>query len=427
MDICKTLAVAVGLCAVAPLATAAEPEVDAQLAEMRDLVQSLRDHVEAQDRVIEEQGRRMEEAGLDDRAGFSALSSFLTSTEFYGWVSATYQNDLHFNDNNDGMIPPAIVPFGGTKPNSFGLNQLWFGMDKPPTEDSRSGFHVDLSYGLISPFNGGTTDTLEIWAAYASYLVPILNGVQIDAGELWTLLGGEVVQTLDNFNITRGNVWALQPVNHVGVIASTNITESLGFAIGAVNDPFSDANVDTDNSKAVTGQISYSGESWYAGVSGIFGSQVGVLGFDNSKDGYGMIDVLLTWDPTESLSLWLNYDYNWFEDTPGAFGFAGEGDDSYVNAIAVAGRLGLTDRMGVATRFEYLDFGLDDISNEDIFSITGTLDYALTDHLTGRAEVRYDDASFATFGNGGAPYAVRENGNVEDDIVLAILEMVYTF
>ena len=68
-----------------------------------------------------------------------------------------------------------------------------------------------------------------------------------------------MVQTLDYFNITRGNVWGLQPVSHVGVIASTDLSE-------------------------------------------IHGSQVGTMGTDDSKDKYGMIDVVLTWAPAETLA-----------------------------------------------------------------------------------------------------------------------------
>ena len=69
----------------------------------------------------------------------------------------------------------------------------------------------------------------------------------------------------------------------------------------------------------------------------------------------------------------------------------------------------------------------DDIDNEDVYTLTGTVDYALTDHLTGRMELRYDNASFSSFGPGGAPFAVRDNGAVKDDIVLGVIEMVYTF
>jgi len=401
-------------------AHATDTDLQAELKEMRETIRALQDEIQAQDRRIEDQNSVLQGAGLaEQNQSMSALSSFLETTDFYGWVSATYNHDLTFESGNDGALPGGATPFGGTKPNTFGLNQLWFGMDKAPTEESRGGFHVDIAYGAIAPFSGGSTDTVEIYSAYASYLAPIGNGIQIDAGELWTLIGAEVVDTLGNFNITRGTVWSLQPVNHVGAIASTELADGFSVALGAVNDPFSDANFDSDNNKGVTGQIAFSGDSFYAGVSGIYGSQFdGPTG--NEGDKYGLIDVLLTADPTDNVSLWANYNFNWFKDTPGAYGFAGEGDDSLAHAVALAGRVGITDRTGVALRWEGIFFDPDGIDNEEIYTLTGTVDHKLTDNLTARAEVRWDTSTFDGL-------AVDQDGSNEDDSVLGIIELVYAF
>jgi len=420
---CWGLAAAAALLVSGAPTTAAADDVAREIEELRATVRALQDTVAAQDLRIEQQDEKLADAGLEGRSDrLSGLSDFLETTEFYGWVSGTYNHDLTFESDNDGALNGFTVPFGGTKPNTFSLNQLWFGMDKAPTEESRGGYHVDISYGAISPFNAGSTDTVEIWAAYASYLAPIGNGVQIDMGELWTLIGAEVVDSLGNFNITRGLVWGLQPVNHVGIIASTEVGEGASVALGLVNDPFSDANFDTDNDKAVTGQITYEGAGFYAGLSGIFGSQVegpaGTPGFEGDK--YGLIDVLLTADPSDRLSMWLNYNYNWFEDTPGAFGFAGEGPDSDVHGIAVAARLAVTERMGLALRGEGLFFGLDDVSDEEQFSLTGTLDYQLTEKLTTRGEIRWDTANFDGL-------TIDQDGVARDDQLLGVVELVYSF
>ncbi|MGH0034237.1 MAG: outer membrane beta-barrel protein [Myxococcota bacterium] len=385
------------------------------------MVQALQDKVQAQERKIEEQNGVLHEAGLaEENSGLSALSSFLETTDFYGSVAASYTQDLTFQGDNDGSIRGA---FPNDTYNTFSLDQLWFGMDKAPTEESRGGFHADIAYGT-NTFQSGAPSDLQLWSAYASYLAPVGNGIQIDAGDLWTLIGAEVVDTTGNFNITRGAQWGLQPVSHVGVIASTEVVDGVGFAIGAVNDPFSDNNKNVDTNKAVTGQINYSGDSFYIGVSGIYGSQNGM----GEGDKYGMIDVLLTADPSENFSMWFNYDYNWYEDTPGAF-FGGKntGNDSSAHAFGAAGRLAITDDTGFAVRGELILYDLDNTvqwaggrSDDPMqWSVTGTLDHALTDNVTARLEGRYDGSDERIFKN--------QNGNKKVHQAIAIAQLIYSF
>jgi len=393
-----------GLLLASPLVFS-QDMVERELSEMRDMVMDLQDKVDSQ------------QAKLDAYAARSQAEQepALSSTTLFGWVSATYIQDLFNPREDDGEVVGAF-PYGGTTPNTFSLNQFWLGLDKAPTEASRGGFHVDMAYGAAG---GGGTDDLEIYSAYASYLIPVGNGIQFDIGELWTLLGGEVVQTADNFNITRGLVWGLQPVNHVGAIASTELEGGIGVALGVVNDPFSDAQFDSDNDKAVTGQVSWSNDMLYAGVSGIYGSQSGARS-DNGEDKYGMLDLLVSADPMDNMSVWLNYDYNWYKDTPGAFGRPG-GPDPSAHAIAVAGRYAVLPSTGMALRGEYIAFDHDGgADNEEAYSITGTIDHSLTNNLLARAELRYDSQSLDNQFSDG-------EGGSRDDQLLGIMEMVYSF
>jgi len=98
-------------------------------------------------------------------------------------------------------------------------------------------------------------------------------------------------------------------------------------------------------------------------------------------------------------------------------------------------RYAVTERMGVSGRFEYVkddsgfagwlnpDGGLNP-SNSSIYSLTGTVDYALTSNLMVRGEVRYDnitkdfgDDEF--FGKGG--------DSLKPDQATAGVELVYEF
>ena len=79
----------VGVAMVATAASAADYQDD--MREMREMVLKLQDQVQAQQHQIDDQQVVMQEAGLEDERGSkSALSSFLESTDFNGWVAASY-------------------------------------------------------------------------------------------------------------------------------------------------------------------------------------------------------------------------------------------------------------------------------------------------------------------------------------------------
>lgn len=386
-------------------------DLETELRLMRETMRALQDRVESQERQIEAQNQALEDAGIgDEDTAMSAISSFLEDTDFYGSVSATYTQDLKFIGENKGEISQA---FPQDSYNTFALNQLWFGMDRAPTEDSRGGFHIDIAYGKNA---NGTTDDPEVWAAYVSYLAPIGNGIQIDAGELWTLIGAEVVDTTENYNITRGLVWNLQPVSHVGVIAGTQLTDEISFAIGAVNEPLGDTNADLDNGKTVTWHLGWANDSYSVSTNGIWGSQSD----GDESDKYGNIELLVTADPTDSFSAWFDYNYVFYDDTPNAFGFGAE-EDSSVHAFALAGRYAFTEKTGFAVRGEFLAYDLDDRSDEQQWSLTGTFDHMLTDSLMARLEARYDSASEDIFQN------QNDESPRSKSQAIAIAELVYAF
>ncbi len=400
--------------------------VSDELAEMRVLVEQLKGQVDAQSEQIEHQGEVIREARLeqvqrsDSPFGASGIAAFLQRLELEGWVAGSYfwnfndPGSSHIVGGNSG-ISGNIYPFHSNY-NSFQVDQVWFGLEHPVDEENRAGFRFDLVYGTTACTLGASPgercklsddDFFEVFGdntsqyyvnqAYVQYLAPITsNGIHIKAGKFGTLIGAEVAQTTANFNITRGNVYnLLQPIDHVGVLASTNIGES-GFsaAFGVVND-IGTGDPDFNDAKSITAQVAWAGETVSVANTLVWGPQyVGMN--DNSA---GIYDVLVNWDPTENLSTWLNFDYAW--------GRTSVGHEQDAWGLATAARYAVTERMGIAGRFEYVaddDFALgwvDDPTDPDadvfrdasIYSLTGTVDYALTSNLMVRAEVRYDDIS----------------------------------
>jgi hypothetical protein len=321
------------------------------------------------------------------------LSAFLESLEIGGWVSASYWYNVN-DPSNDRLIGANVGTVGQSHPfspdaNQFSFDQLWFTLERPIDEENRAGFFAEIAYGKTAGLlpNGNTPaggpaggNNLYLNSAYVQYLTDW--GITVKAGKFGTLIGAEVAQAPANFNISRGLVYnLLQPIDHVGIMASGDLpAEGWDWAFAVVNDVFATQPTLTDG-KAVMGHIGYSEETWSANLNGIWGTDTP----GNEDDKFAIIDVLLTWDPNEQLSMWLNADYTIDDNdggsNPGAYG------------IAVAGRYAWSERLGTALRLEYVaddraSFGFPD--EADIWSITATIDYALTQHLILKGEIRHD-------------------------------------
>ncbi len=447
----KTWLAATAGCVLVPsvaLATEVEDQLRAmneRLNSLEDKLQATSDELDAAQRTVEAQKQVMEDAGLgDEDSGLSALSTFLESTDFSGWVNSSYTYNFQ-NTANDGIIGQNNGIAFHNDSNAFKMNQAWFVMDKAPTEEGRGGFHIDLLFGSDADTLNGEeidrdnilgNDGVEIFTAYASYLAPVGPGLQIDMGEMGTLIGAEVVQAPYNFNITRGQVWNIQPITHTGVIGSMDFDNGIGLALGVVNDGFSDASFDTDNNKTITGQLSYADEYFTAAVSMIWGSPLSdpngrLVNDEDAKT--GLLDVLLTTEPSDNLQLWLNFDFGWKRDDfiQRPSGRKRNLPNSEVYALAVAGRLAVLDSTGIALRGEflkeddgYLMLGSGD-GDSELYTFTATVDHALTDNLVARLEGRFD---WADIDNGSDNIFSNARGNLTKSSQHVILvDLTYNF
>jgi opacity protein-like surface antigen len=120
-----------------------------------------------------------------------------------------------------------------------------------------------------------------------------------------------------------------------------------------------------------------------------------------------------------------------------------------VYGVAAGGRLAVTDRMGVALRYEWIEAN-DHIGcfapsgpffcgavgqDAHLQEITGTIDYALTDNLTLKLEGRYDwftsqRSSDNFFVASSTPRTGGGGDNARftsEDQVLAIIQAIYKF
>ncbi len=140
-----------------------------------------------------------------------------------------------------------------------------------------------------------------------------------------------------------------------------------------------------------------------------------------------LADFTINWDPSDALSTWVNVDYM----APANDRRTGK---PYAVGFAAAGRYAVSDATGISLRGEYIrsndnylgisaplllsQVGLDLVNgslpiplsatpgwfkeDQNLWSVTATLDHALTDHLSVKAEVVYQEGNTNHAAPGGA-------------------------
>ncbi|MBW2292078.1 MAG: outer membrane beta-barrel protein [Deltaproteobacteria bacterium] len=437
----KLWCMAIALAMTGLLASGAAGEVDPDLQEMRETVDQLREQVERQQQQLDEQaeflaGSETQVSDEEESGSGSGLSTFLEAAEVHAWINVNYTYNSRGN-SNDHLIGQNSNTGFHEDSHTFQVDQLWFQIDKPVSSESRAGFHADIAFGETarSEIGFAGNDAVTVYSAYASFLAPMgYGGVRFDAGELWTLLGAEVVPVSENLNITRGMVWNLQPVTNTGAIATTNFGP-VSVSFGLVNAVVSDTATDSDRDKALTGRIAFEAEKWSIAGSFIHGSKLGALedsktpldpdepdgpffpvNKDRNKTDLGVFDLVVAGDPAENITAYLNFDYVWSH--PGG----APNESTY--GVAVAGRYGVSDVMGLSMRFEMVIIDPSNKESEEEYSLTTTVDYLITDNLTARGEMRFDWGIDGKYHKAGDPYAFTGGANHQN---LFLAEVIYSF
>jgi len=343
---------------------------------------------------------------------------------------------------------------------------VWFEIEKEISEENRAGFRADFVYGKTAKWlNGGGAwgglvnntglnddSALYIHQAYVQYAPPIgPEGTVIKFGKFATLIGAEVPGTVYNYNITRGQVWnLLEPVDHIGILMGGPIGESgFDWALGGVNG-FRQDDADRNDRKSVTGHLGWSNDQFALGVNGIWGGETQAYDGDET----GTVNLLAKWTPSDRFGMYLNGDFGWMDEPQGT------NLDPYGWGVSLAGRYGITERMGIALRAEYVTdkdgflacngkFGglQDDLCSgflvfddntpelDNLYSGTVTLDYLLTDQLMVRAEARYDKADLdgeiedelGIFDLSDADAYFKNADDFSSDQITLFFEVVYNF
>jgi hypothetical protein len=486
--VCLAIATGFVLAPMASLATDVEVEAQLQqmqerMSQMEDRLQATTDQLESANDQVMRQQEVLDRSGIaEDRVGASGLQGFFDRLQIGGWVAGSYNynwnapNGETLAGSNTGSTGFAY-PFHPDS-NSFSLDQFWMELEHPVDESNRAGFRVDMVYGKTgqilsgsgsgSDSFSGSSDQFNLYQGYVQYLAPVgPEGVTFKFGKFATLLGAEVAPTVYNWNITRGNVYnMLQPITQVGVLMEVPLGAGFDAAVGYVNESVSDVDIDLNKNKALTWRLGWTGETLGASFNGTWGSTNGALlggpydprtpGATTNCGGAGVptcgslesdkeliLDAVVSWDPTESLAFWANADYRTLElDQVDSANTAFSGSSVSAWGGAIAGRYAFTDRFGFALRGEYVrdddgffsglaaggfaTSGVPPKGQEvELYSVTGTFDYDLTEALKVRLEGRYDTANV----HKSADRAFNQDkaDKYTDDQVVSTVEVIYQF
>jgi hypothetical protein len=235
----------------------------------------------------------------------SSVVSFFKQTEVSGFVDVY----LGYNFNTPSTRQAQVRNFD-IQHDSFSLNLAELSLEKKPTADSRAGFRVDLDYGpaatVVSAAEPGGTQTFQnILQAYASYLAPLGQGLQFDVGKFVTPIGNEVIKTRDNWNYSRSLLFTLaEPYYHAGVRVSYSVNDHFSLS-GLLVNGWNNV-VDNNSGKTVGVQATLKPSAALTIVQSYMG---GPEQANDNADWRHLVDTVITYTATPTVSLAMNYDY----------------------------------------------------------------------------------------------------------------------
>ncbi len=441
------LCVLLGFAAAVPLSAAA---ADASVKALEQRLIAIEDRLAASEATVAAQKEQLANAQLPQVGqGQSGLDKFFSTLQLGGGVTSSYAYNFGDPDTNQGTN--GLYQFN-TDHNSFSLDAIKLELGRPAAEPGMAGFQIDLLWGENAnilaagiPFTTGRFYNITIRApgdtgvfvqeAYVSYN---LQGTTFQLGKWETLLGYEVIDSRLNPNITHGLLFTLAiPLYHTGLLASGSLGEGLVWALG-VSNGFNNAN-DFGEDKGLLGRIGMVGQNYSVLLNGFYGAEqtrtranTGVVVGDDDDERM-ILDLVASFNPSDTLSLWANFDLGEesFSRDPGVAGPAP--DDGRWYGLAVGGKLSLTPKTSVALRGEYMidknvsRFPFFSTNDElDAYSATLTLAHKLTENLLGRMELRHDVIDpEGPLGTVGLSNKHDSNFDAQQDV--GIVEVSYSF
>lgn len=390
---------------------------------------------------------------LAEEAPMSEVLTSVASTTLSGYVdtSAIWK----FGTGNDRLPGRAFDGVG--KLDGFNLNVVGLTLEKPLSEDQwAAGYRVDLLFGpdavgynLAVGNNGITSNNSDfgIKQAYVALRTPIGTGLDWKIGTFNTIVGYESFESYLNPNYSRSYGWQLEPTQHTGILASYRITDAVSVAAGVANTYIPGVNLRSDrgeSQKTYMASITFTapesmgflkGSAFYAGVVDGFSNnndEAAGTGLDNERDTTLVYVGGSLATPVEGLSVGAAFDYRFNGPISTDIVVGAQPDTSWAWSGALYVSYQLSEKWKTALRADYsrgsdgtwFDGGEDGVSNEqnEIGSLTATIDYALWANVITRAELRWDHAF-----SDSKPYGGNDNADPDEDAATLALNVIYKF
>lgn len=276
-------------------------------------------------------------------------------------------------------------------------------------EDLGVGGRVDLDFletSEVITAAGTTRDDIDVQQAYIWYTCPMTN-ITFKTGKFVTMHGAEVIEPWDNWNFSRGFLFGYAiPFTHTGIMGSYVFNDMVSTSLGVVNGW--DNVEDNNTGKSFHGNLTLTPVSWATfAINGMVGPEQE----DENGNLRGLLDLVLTVkpEPMPKLTLMFNYDYGTEGDVPvfaedvltGETFIASSADATWQGFAAYA-KYDLTEKVNVALRGEWFDDedGARTGAAQELWEITLTGTYMISDDLMARLEYRHDDSDGSPFLDG---------------------------
>lgn len=408
----SALGLTLALAGSAP-ARADSSETAAMLQKMQQRIDELEAKVQELEAPAEASGGTASVADLTSRVESleGGLMDGLNGFQFGGLVYGSYNHNFNNPDERGNNLR-----IFDQKHNNFTMDLLQLEVSKET--ESGVGFYSVLDYGetaglIQSNWGGDLAHNFEVQQAYMTYNFGIGNGVEMKFGKFATLLGGEVIESPYNPNVSRSFMFGYAiPFTHTGVLFSTALTDMLSLSAGVVNGW--DNVVDNNDSKTFLGSLGLEVGDLAWTFNGVFGAE----NDDSGSSKTGVFDTVLTYTPMDNVDLLVNFDYGTASE---ALDSGDDADWTGLSGIVTLGGAmldaGLED-WSFALRGEWFSDqdGYRTGDAQDLWEVTGTLKWQMTENLQARLEFRHDQSTDNVFEDGG---------KMKDDQDSMILEFAY--
>jgi len=329
------------------------------------------------------------------RLRFSFISMIVSvlsaGTGYSQTVTGTLDGYWSYNNNTPAFRLNTVRAFD-IKDQSFSMNYGELALDYKPAE---VGVRVDVGFGDAADIVHRNPADNQIWRhIQQAYISGTKGKFTVDFGKWVTPIGSEVIETKDDWNYTRGLLFTFAvPRYHFGARGTLAASDKATIGGYVVNGWDNVRDNNTAKSVGFVGTFKPLDTLTFT-TNVLVGKEtttVFAVGNQNPADGYRQLfDGVVTFKPTERVSLMTNYNYTRDKSFgPGVFW----------QGVAVYGKARASDKLTIASRYEWFGdqhnaFRTGNSQNLQSFTATSQIPWST---MTLWGEYRRDWANAATF------------------------------